>query len=94
MDENKRKKLQEIGYFIGPICGLCKNGVFPNNEWGTCKIFSYKHLKHSDEIRQLSIHKYGSCGEAIGFSEYAVHFKFDESKRAFIENFKEFWRDP
>ena len=62
MDENKRQKLLEIGYRIKPSCGLCLHGVFfIGTNWGTCGIYTYQHLKHNDETRQLSINKFGHC---------------------------------
>jgi len=61
MDTNKLKVLQGLPYKIHSVCGLCQNGFFPNNDWGTCKVTTYKHEKHSVESSQLSIHKYGSC---------------------------------
>ncbi len=62
MDENKAAKLADIGYKIAPSCGLCVYGVFPNDDFGTCERFLYIHLKHQ-EPRELSINRYGSCGE-------------------------------
>lgn len=63
MDKNKLEKLKEISYVIKATCALCKHGnFFPNSyQWGTCKLHQYKHEKHTDSVRQLSIIKSGSC---------------------------------
>lgn len=61
MDENKTIKLKEIGYLVRRNCGNCKSGKFRHSGWGTCGSFTYKHLKHSDEERDLSINRDGYC---------------------------------
>ena len=61
MDENKLKVLQELPYKIQRVCGICKHGVFPNNDFGTCAKLQYDHKKHTGPSRQLSIFKLGSC---------------------------------
>jgi hypothetical protein len=62
MDANKRLELLRIGYQIRGACGLCKHGVFaPKQDFGTCSIYTYQHLKHTGDRRQLSVHQYGSC---------------------------------
>jgi hypothetical protein len=61
MDANKLKVLQEVAYTVNKSCGLCTHGVFPNNDWGTCRVHVYDHLKHTGEARQLSVFRYGSC---------------------------------
>ena len=78
MDENKLKVLQGVGYKVNPCCGLCKHGWFPQNDWGTCEIHKYAHLKHTGVSRQLSIHKYGSCPkfEAKGLSTLGAFGEF------------------
>jgi hypothetical protein len=63
MDENKRKKLKEIGYEIHPSCGMCQSGIFEGVAWGTCKKHTYEHLKHTEETRELSIFRHGVCPE-------------------------------
>jgi hypothetical protein len=64
MDENKKEKLKEIGYKIAHTCGLCKYGMFkPKNAFGDCLKFSYKHLKHVEPSKNLSVNIYGSCKE-------------------------------
>lgn len=65
MDENKQQALWEMSYHIDPCCGLCRHGAFPNNDWGTCQMSYYVHLKHSETEanpeRHVSIHKMGAC---------------------------------
>lgn len=61
MDANKLKVLREVGYQIPGVCGLCRHGAFPKNNWGTCNVTTYSHQKHTGDDRQLSIHKFGSC---------------------------------
>lgn len=81
MDENKRKKLHEIGYRMNRACGLCKHGCFkPNNDFGECELFRYDHLKHTGESRKLSINRLGSCPK----------FELDHRKFSFIHGFMEF----
>jgi len=61
MDENKKKKLEEIGYEIQKCCGLCDYGFFRDDyDWGTCGRHTYVHKKHKSR-RQLSIHRTGLC---------------------------------
>ncbi len=64
MDVNKFKKLEEIGYIIKCVCGLCDQFRSGMHVWGTCKREEYKytHLKHGN-VRELSVHKFGSCKE-------------------------------
>jgi hypothetical protein len=63
MDANKLVKLKVIGYQIRRTCGNCVSSTFPNpsTAWGTCAAHTYDHLKHSDQARQLSIHRAGHC---------------------------------
>lgn len=65
MDQNKVKKLQEVGFKILSTCGRCKYGRFgnPDNFFGECARFTYDHLKHSRNPRQLSVHSAGNCGD-------------------------------
>lgn len=67
MDKNKLKKLHEIGYTILPTCGRCANRNFPDprSDFGTCSLYDYNHLKHSDNPRKLSIHRSGSCKDGF-----------------------------
>lgn len=80
MDQNKLEVLRSIGYTIPGTCGLCKHGVFPQNEWGTCSVQEYQHKKHTGDPRKLSIVKSGSCSL----------FEKDETKIAVLGAFKEF----
>lgn len=82
MDDNKAKKLEEIGYKVRQTCGLCVHGGFPSPEsdWGTCGLHDYSHLKHSDKLRQLSICKSGSC----------PNFIIDPDRKALLHGFVEF----
>ena len=84
MDENKRQKLAEIGYTVKKCCGTCKHGEFrPNNDFGVCKLYAYRHLKHSTDVRDLSIVKYGTCPS----------FEMTEQALGFIHAFAEFLED-
>lgn len=80
MDENKRKKLEEIGYKIAPSCGFCVHGKFnPCNDFGDCAKHSYDHLKHGN-THSLSVNRFGLCSM---YSE-------DPRKVVFIHAFKQF----
>jgi hypothetical protein len=70
VDANKLKKLQEVRYQIRKCCGTCKNASFPANDWSTCQIHKYQHLKHSVETRNLSINAYGHCDDFDWSQEY------------------------
>jgi len=61
MDQNKLKKLHDIGYKINGCCGICAHANSFNDDWTTCKVHTYNHLKHTDEVRQLSVFIFGSC---------------------------------
>ena len=61
MDPTKLRVLQGLPYRIQPVCGLCRHGWFPQNDWGTCEQTSYQHEKHAGPPRQLSVHKFGNC---------------------------------
>ena len=80
MDASKLLKLQEMNYQVRKVCGLCQHGNFPNNKWGTCDLYTYKHLKHKIATSELSIHEFGSC----------EHFKLDESKVVKLGSYKGF----
>lgn len=75
MDENKLKKLRSIDYVIQPTCETCVHGDFKGKAqvFGTCKIHTYDHLKHSDSTRQLSIHAHGHCSEYKANPTSSVH---------------------
>lgn len=76
MDANKDKKLTEIGYQIHPTCATCKHVHLANTrvEWGTCKKHAYKHMKHTEQDRQLSINRYGNCSNHQLKAEYQGHW--------------------
>ncbi len=81
MDENKKKKLEEMEYSIFPCCGGCKSGDFvASMPWGTCMKFTYDHLKHTDEQRNVSIHRSGVC----------LHFEESEAEKEYLGAFAEF----
>ena len=62
MDENKRQKLYGIGYVIRQTCGNCVYGVsVRHSRWGTCSNFYYRHRKHTEQKRSLSITQSGWC---------------------------------
>jgi hypothetical protein len=63
MDANKLGLLRDISYKILPVCALCKHSTFSKTytTWGYCAKHIYKHLKHSDSERDLSISVFGSC---------------------------------
>jgi hypothetical protein len=62
MDENKLKKLKSINYKVKSCCGMCAYSKFKNRDyWGICRAHKYKHEKHTDSARQLSIYCFGSC---------------------------------
>lgn len=64
MDVNKLKVLKQIEYKLVECCDLCIYGDFKQGQdFGTCKKFLYKHLKHTGEKRKLSIHKLGICND-------------------------------
>lgn len=80
MDANKLIMLRAIGYKINKCCGLCKHGTFPNNNWGTCKIHKYKHIKHTGEERELSINKFGYCNSYFSECELGSFSEFLNDK--------------
>ena len=81
MDENKKKKLEEIKYKIFPCCGACKSGNFMTGmPWGTCMKFTYDHQKHTGEDRNISIHRSGVCD----------NFEENEAEKEYLGLFAEF----
>lgn len=61
MDENKRATLAVIGYEIS-ACGMCAHAeISADQDWGTCRRYSYEHEKHTGPFRQLSINRHGHC---------------------------------
>lgn len=82
MDENKLKKLMEIGYKIEPCCGFCiHRDMHPRSVWGVCRCWSYDHLKHTGLERELSISRFGHC----------QHFEADEHELRKLQGFKQFF---
>ena len=62
MDPKKRLKLVEVGYSFPPACWRCSNASFrKGSDFGTCGAHEYDHEKHTENPRQLSIHRGGSC---------------------------------
>ncbi len=66
MDVNKLDKLKDLGYSISRCCGNCNFAMMNNVQpFGTCQHHSYDHKKHSDTVRELSINRYGACGDHL-----------------------------
>ena len=85
MDDNKLKVLQETGYKIQKVCGLCRHGIFNySGNFGYCNMQEYSHLKHSAKERNLSISRYGNC----------TNFKYDQQYDVMLHGFKEFLEGP
>ena len=82
MDKNKLKVLQDIGYKIQSVCSLCVYATFPNNDWGTCNVHVYNHLKHTGPVRKLTINKLGFCSK----------FDIDFDRLAKLESFTELYK--
>ena len=81
MDANKAQVLREIQYQILPTCANCEWGIFRDkSDWGTCDLYEYEHVKHTDEARQLSIHTSGTCPK----------FQLNEQVRYELHGFAEF----
>jgi len=68
VDQNKVKKLRDVGYQILPTCARCKFGKFatPSKFFGECNKFTYEHLKHHKNPRQLSVNAAGTCSSFEG----------------------------
>lgn len=85
-DENKFRKLREIGYRIPVTCALCIHFETPIGpvvgRWGTCRKHRYRHKKHDspDEGRGVSCIAGGSCPDA----------ELDESKVVLLGAHREF----
>lgn len=77
MDANKRKVLFDIEYQIQRTCENCMFSKL-NGDWGICTLHDYKHLKHTDETRHLSIHRTGQC------------YSYDEETSIDLGGFNEF----
>ncbi|MFA5154795.1 MAG: hypothetical protein WC554_19775 [Clostridia bacterium] len=62
MDENKLKLLKEVDYKVVECCGICIYSKFEaERDFGVCLKHSYLHKKHTEQIRNLSIYRYGKC---------------------------------
>jgi hypothetical protein len=85
MDENKLKKLKEIEYSINICCGICEDGKFEKGSlWGTCNKYKYKHLKHTESERNMSIFIFGSCPESrLDSKTGGILDKFNEFQKGF-----------
>lgn len=80
MDANKAARLRQIGYQI-TACGTCAHSdIDPPSEWGTCRLFTYQHEKHTGPERPLSINRHGTCPA----------FKPRDSARGVLHGFEEF----
>lgn len=81
MDKNKFQELRRVKYRLRPCCGNCEQGqIAKPTDWGLCAIHSYKHGKHTTLIRDLSVNRYGLCGE----HRYSQRFLMS------VSHFKEF----
>jgi len=84
MDANKLRVLEDM-YTVYPTCGLCEHAdIAPNSDWGTCRKQSYRHQKHSNSRRQLSISRYGGCD----------NFSADPSSEQELGGFAKFLAPP
>lgn len=82
-DANKFAKLREIGYKVPVTCGLCTNGHFSKGQdWGTCRLHQYEHLKHTGLPREVSVIRFGTCPKAVLYSPSVLgaHAEFLETK--------------
>ncbi len=63
MDENKLKKLKEVGFVMNRCCGLCSFATFSPGVgvYGECSEHTYEHKKHTGPKRDVTVHKYGYC---------------------------------
>jgi len=80
MDANKLEVLKAVGYQVGPACGLCVHGRFaPGQDFGTCALHTYRHLKHSGPGRELSVNRLGHCPD----------FEMSEARLVTLGRFRE-----
>lgn len=63
MDANKLILLNHVDYKVCRCCYFCKHAepFLAHNNWSTCRKHLYQHLKHTGEMRQMSILKFGVC---------------------------------
>jgi len=82
MDANKLTVLRDLNYTIKPSCETCAHSDLSKDGWGYCNVHTYQHLKHSEEVSRLSIHRSGSC----------ARWELDENKLAMLglHAFREF----
>jgi hypothetical protein len=82
MDENKKKKLQEIKYEVFKCCGLCADFMRSHQTmtFGTCAKNEYEHLKHTEPSSPLSVTAFGGCPD----------WSQDQYKVALMHGFNEF----
>lgn len=78
MDANKLKVLQDIDYTVQKSCMLCVH--FVGYTWGTCDRHEYEHLKHTERLRELTVHASGIC----------KHFEEDHTARPHLGKFAQF----
>ncbi len=66
-DANKFYKLEQIHYTVRRCCLLCVYGDFSDaterNPFGSCRLHTYRHAKHSGPPRGVSIVLMGSCAD-------------------------------
>jgi hypothetical protein len=86
MDANKLKKLHEIGYKI-KTCAICKHGTlaYSRGSYGSCSLHKFKHLKHTDKTRPLSIHAHGHCDKFEVAEDFNYICWVDDTWREFLE---------
>ena len=86
MDENKKKKLQEIKYEVFKCCGLCADYMRSHQTslFGTCASNEYEHQKHTEPSSPLSVSAFGGCPA----------WSLDPYKTEMMHGFKEFLKGP
>ncbi len=88
MDANKLKKLRELDYEIRTrFCSTCKHGNFlvKGGPYGACKLHTYEHLKHTDSVRQLSVHRFGCCKDFEAATNLNLVTSIDYTWEEFIK---------
>lgn len=63
MDDNKLKLLKQVEYEVCRCCYFCAHSepFRQGTDWSTCRRYKYQHLKHTGDLRQMSIVKFGVC---------------------------------
>ena len=61
-DENKLRALEAVGFTLKDVCGACEH-FRPGRArpWGTCRVTTYSHGKHSGADREASVPDSGWC---------------------------------